>query len=133
MTKKQDDFSEASANLIATQTRMDKLLVARAKELYPNYDRFPVDDNEPGFEGGSMTQAECRKSALESYRKKETADETLARWKRDTKVLRTVYLTPRVDNDLRVIAFRTDRKKNDLIEEAVTIYLAALKNDSGDA
>ncbi len=38
-------------------------------------------------------------------------------------VLRTVYLTPDVDEELRIQAFQLDRSKNDLIREAVTRYL----------
>ena len=39
-------------------------------------------------------------------------------------VLRTVYLPPSVDDELRVRAFRSNQTKNDLIREAVTRWLS---------
>ena len=38
-------------------------------------------------------------------------------------VLRTVYLTPEVDEKLRVGAFQAGRSKNDLIRDAITQFL----------
>ena len=38
-------------------------------------------------------------------------------------VLRTVYLPPDIDDELRVRAFRSNQTKNDLIREAVTRWL----------
>lgn len=39
-------------------------------------------------------------------------------------VLRTVYLPPGVDDELRVRAFHSNQTKNDLIREAVTRWLS---------
>ena len=45
---------------------------------------------------------------------------------RDTRmVLRTVYLPPELDNQLRVHAFRSKQTKNDVIREAVALWLSA--------
>jgi hypothetical protein len=38
-------------------------------------------------------------------------------------VLRTVYLTPEIDDELRVGAFKAGRTKNDLIRDAIKLYL----------
>jgi plasmid stability protein len=38
-------------------------------------------------------------------------------------VLRTVYLTPEVDEKLRIGAFQAGRSKNDLIRDAITQFL----------
>ena len=40
-------------------------------------------------------------------------------------VLRTVYLTPEVDEQLRLGAFKAGRTKNDLIRDAIKIFLQA--------
>ena len=41
-------------------------------------------------------------------------------------VLRTVYLTPEVDEQLRVGAFQAGRSKNDLIRDAITQFLTGI-------
>ena len=49
----------------------------------------------------------------------------------DKMVLRTVYLPFDLDQELKSIAFRDDRSKNDLIRELVKLGMQAAK-DSGD-
>jgi predicted DNA-binding protein len=41
-------------------------------------------------------------------------------------VLRTVYLTPEMDEKLRIGAFQAGRSKNDLIRDAITQFLAEI-------
>lgn len=49
----------------------------------------------------------------------------------DKMVLRTVYLPFHLDQELKSIAFRGDRSRNDLVLELVKLGLQAAK-DSGD-
>ncbi len=49
-------------------------------------------------------------------------------------VLRTVYLTPEVDEQLRIGAFQAGRSKNDLIRDAITQFLTGIgKPRQGEA
>ena len=48
-------------------------------------------------------------------------------------VLRTVYLTPEVDEKLRIGAFQAGRSKNDLIRDAITQFLTGVGNAEAHA
>ena len=121
------EFEEAQAEYEAAKKRFTALLEKRARELYPHYDGYDEDDSYSEG-GGAMTKVQCRKTALATMKSGESAQETLDRWERDRQILRTVYLPAKLDSELRVIAFRTNQKKNGIIVDAVRIYLEALEN-----
>jgi hypothetical protein len=123
------NFEDTEAAFEKAKARMDRFVVKRARELYEGYDRYPEDDEYDAWGNGGdvMTKKECRKDALKSLQEGKTAEEIKAQWEADRQVLRTVYLTPAVDEKLRVRAFREKRQKNDLMVEAIAIYLQALE------
>lgn len=129
-----EDFEKAEAEYQKAKARMDKFIVKRAKELYSGYDNYPENDDFSEWGGnGCMTREECRKHAVESLKAGQTAEETLAEWDRNSVVLRTVYLPKAVDEDLRILAFRSGRTKNDLMVDAIRVYFEALKAIEPDA
>ena len=121
------EFEEAQAEYEAAKKRFTALLEKRARELYPHYDGYDEDDSYTEG-GGAMTKVECRKTALATLKSGKTAQEILDDWEKGRQVMRTVYLPVKLDNDLRVIAFQNNQKKNAIIVDAVRIYLEALEN-----
>lgn len=122
------EFKKAQKELQAAQERFDKLVLERARQLYPYYDNYVKDDDVLGYEGGTMTQKECYKEALESLKKFKSVEDALADREAKRTVYTTVYMPNKLYDQLRVLASKQKREKETLIVEACAVYFEALEN-----
>jgi len=120
-----EEFVEIEVALGAASRRMKRILEKRARELYPNYDQLPSDDNEPGFEGGCITKEDCREEAGRSLKAGKTAEDWLAERKASRTVAQTFYLDHKTDEKVRVAAFQQGVSRNDTVVECIRAYLKA--------
>lgn len=116
-------FVEAKAAFDKSKARLDKIIVARARELYEHYDSYAYDDD---GDGGYMTKVECHKTALATLEKGQTVSEYLAELEANRRYMRTVYVPFKIESYLRNARFHFNKSRDDIAEEALSDYLAVV-------
>lgn len=116
-----DTYESIKADLEAAQARMDILLEARAREIYPGYERYPSDNF--WSESAGITKEECRKTAQDTFEKGMSAAEFLAHQEANKRILCTVSIPNGLINDLRVETFWTKFRTEEIVETALAEYL----------
>lgn len=114
-----DEFKAAKA----AAAKLDQLILARAKELYPHFIKM-WSETAIGYEGGAFCQEDALEEARKSLEAGQTAEEWAAARNANKRVMRTFYISPSDDEKIRTLAARTGRSQNDIMVDMIREGLA---------